>query len=223
MSPVLVFEVVAVVLGAFSAMIMAAKKNLGFIGTYALAVIVSFGGGTIRDVLLDRRPFFWVSRWEYLVVIFVLCIPFVYSRSVHTLAQRVVARAELIDALGLGFFAVVGCTLALEARQPVIVAILLGVVTATGGGIIGDILTNEIPSYFRHGALYTTAAFVGAATFVALRGFGDGIAVPASIALAVGLRIYSVWRGASLPPPHWMRTGAHAVPPDHPAKLPVRD
>ena len=86
-----------------------------------------------------------------------------------------------------------------------------------------DILTNEIPSYFRHGALYTTAAFVGAATFVALRGFGDGIAVPASIALAVGLRIYSVWRGASLPRPHWMRTGAHAVPPDHPAKPPVRD
>ena len=99
MSPVLVFEVVAVVLGACSAMIMAAKKNLDFIGTYALAVIVSFGGGTIRDVLLDRRPFFWVSRWEYLVVIFVLCIPFVYSRLVHTLAQRVVARAELIDAL----------------------------------------------------------------------------------------------------------------------------
>ena len=58
MSPIVVFEVVAVVLGAFSAMITAAKKNFDFVGTYALAVVASFGGGTIRDVLLDRRPFF---------------------------------------------------------------------------------------------------------------------------------------------------------------------
>jgi uncharacterized membrane protein YeiH len=218
MSPVFVFEVVAVVLGAFSAMIMAAKKNLDFIGTYALAVIVSFGGGTIRDVILDRRPFFWVSSWEYLVVIFVLAIPFVYSRSVHSLAQRLVARGELIDALGLGFFAVVGCTLALDAKQPVVVAILLGVVTSTGGGIIGDMLTNEIPSYFRHGSLYTTAAFVGAASFTALRGLGNGVAVPVSIALAVALRLYSLRRGTSLPRPHWMRTGAHEVAPPGPGK-----
>ena len=214
MSPIVVFEVVAVVLGAFSAMITAAKKNFDFVGTYALAIVVSFGGGTIRDVLLDRRPFFWVDRWEYLVVIFVLCIPFVYSRPVHQFAQRVVARGEFVDALGLGFFAVVGCTLALEAKQPVVIAVLLGVVTSTGGGIMGDILTNEVPKYFRHGSLYTTAAFAGAVSFTLLRGFGNTIAVPVSISLAVGLRLYSVWRGASLPRPHWLHTGAHAITSD---------
>ena len=214
MSPIVVFEVVAVVLGAFSAMITAAKKNFDFVGTYALAIVVSFGGGTIRDVLLDRRPFFWVDRWEYLVVIFVLCIPFVYSRPVHQFAKRVVARGEFVDALGLGFFAVVGCTLALEAKQPVVIAVLLGVVTSTGGGIMGDILTNEVPKYFRHGSLYTTAAFAGAVSFTLLRGFGNTIAVPVSISLAVGLRLYSVWRGASLPRPHWLHTGAHAITSD---------
>jgi uncharacterized membrane protein YeiH len=87
-SPVLVFEVIAVVLAALSAMITAAKKNLDFVGTYALAVVTAFGGGTIRDVLLDRRPFFWVSRWEYLIIIFALCIPFVYSKSVHDFSRR---------------------------------------------------------------------------------------------------------------------------------------
>ena len=104
MTPVLAFEVVAVVLAALSAMITAAKKDLDFVGTYSLAVVVAFGGGTIRDVLLMRRPFFWAERWEYLVVIFVLCVPFVYSRAVHRLAQRVVARGEFVDALGLGFY-----------------------------------------------------------------------------------------------------------------------
>jgi uncharacterized membrane protein YeiH len=211
MSPVLIFEVVAVVLGALAAMTTAAKKHLDFVGTFALAFIVSFGGGTIRDVLLDRRPFFWVDRWEYVVLIFGLCIPFVYARSVASLARRVVARAEFVDAVGLGFYAVVGCTLALEAGQPVVIALLLGVITSVGGGLLGDVLMNEIPNFFRHGTLYTSAAFAGALAFVSLRGFGNGIAVPVAVTLAVALRLLSIWRGTTLPRPHWLDTGAHGV------------
>lgn len=211
MSPVFVFEVVAVVLAALSAMITAAKKDLDFVGTYALAVIVAFGGGTIRDVLLGRRPFFWAQRWEYLVVIFVLCVPFVYSRAVHRFAQRVVARGEFVDALGLGFYTVVGCTLALDAKQPAVVAILLGIITSTGGGVIGDVLTNEIPGYFRHGPLYTVSAFAGAVVFVALAPLGNTMAVPAAVTMTVVLRLISVWLGTTLPRPHWLRTGAHPV------------
>jgi len=224
MSPILVFEILAVLLGALAAMITAAKKNLDFIGTYALAVVVSFGGGTIRDVLLDRRPFFWAERWEYLVVIFVLCIPFVYSKTVHGIAKRVVARGEIIDALGLGFYAVVGCTLALEAKQPVVIAVLLGVITSTGGGIMGDVITNEIPGYFRHGTLYTSSAFAGAVTFVALGDLGNTVAVTAAVGIAVGIRLLSVWRGTTLPRPTWLQTGAHKMPsgeheqPTHPKK-----
>lgn len=215
MSPVLVFEVIAVVLAALSAMITAAKKGLDLIGTVALALVVAFGGGTIRDVLLDRRPFFWADRWEYLVVIFVLSIPFVYSRAVHGLAVRVVARGELVDALGLGFYTVVGCILAFEAKQPVVVAILLGVITSTGGGIMGDVITNEIPGYFRHGPLYTSSAFAGAVVFVAFRPLGNGVAVAAAVGTAVVLRLVSVFRGTTLPRPHWLHTGTHAaVPPE---------
>ncbi len=220
MDPVFVFEVIAVVLAALAAMIGAAKKGLDFVGTYAIALIVAFGGGTIRDVLLDRRPFFWADRWEYLVVIFVLCIPFVYSRAVHNLSQRVVARGEFIDALGLGFYTVVGCTLALEAKQPAVVAILLGVITSTGGGIMGDVLTNDVPGYFRHGPLYTSSSFAGAVTFVLLVPYGNTVAVTASVSVAVGLRLLSVWRGTTLPRPHWLHTGAYAVPSDRPTGPP---
>lgn len=212
-SPVLVFEVIAVVLAALSAMITAAKKNLDFVGTYALAVVTAFGGGTIRDVLLDRRPFFWVSRWEYLIIIFALCIPFVYSKRVHDFSRRLVARGEFVDALGLGFFSVVGVTMALELRLPSAVAVLMGVVTATGGGIMRDMLVNEIPVVFRHGTtLYTTSAFAGAVVFILLEKIDSPLAVVASVTVAVGSRLYSVWSGATLPRPHWMATGAHRIP-----------
>jgi uncharacterized membrane protein YeiH len=212
-SPVLVFEVIAVVLAALSAMITAAKKNLDFVGTYALAVVTAFGGGTIRDVLLDRRPFFWVSRWEYLIIIFALCIPFVYSKRVHDFSRRLVARGEFVDALGLGFFSVVGVTMALELNLPSAVAVLMGVVTATGGGIMRDLLVTEIPVVFRHGTtLYTTSAFAGAVVFILLEKIHSPLAVIASVTVAVGLRLYSVWSGATLPRPHWMATGAHRIP-----------
>ena len=212
-SPVLVFEVIAVVLAALSAMITAAKKNLDFVGTYALAVVTAFGGGTIRDVLLDRRPFFWVSRWEYLIIIFALCIPFVYSKRVHDFSRRLVARGEFVDALGLGFFSVVGVTMALELRLPSAVAVLMGVVTATGGGIMRDLLVNEIPVVFRHGTtLYTTSAFAGAVVFILLEKIHSPLAVIASVSVAVGSRLFSVWSGTALPRPHWMATGAHRIP-----------
>ena len=214
-TPVLVFEIVAVVLAALSAMITAAKKQLDFVGTYALALVTAFGGGTIRDVLLDRRPFFWVDRWEYLVVIFVLCFPFVYSRAVGAFARRLVARGEFVDALGLGFFSVVGVTLALNAKLPSAVAVLMGVITATGGGIIRDLVINEIPVVFRHGeALYTTSAFAGAVVFILLEKLHSPISVAASVTVAVGLRLYSVWSGTGLPRPHWIHTGTHRMPTD---------
>jgi uncharacterized membrane protein YeiH len=189
-------------------MITASKKNLDFVGTYALAVVTSFGGGTMRDVLLDRRPFFWVSRWEYLIVIFALCLPFVYSRRVHDWSRQLVARGEFVDALGLGFFSVVGVTMALDLKLPSTVAVLMGVVTATGGGIMRDLLVNEIPVVFRHGTtLYTTSAFAGALVFTVLQKFHAPFAVFAAVAVAVGSRLYSVWAGASLPRPHWIHTG----------------
>ena len=200
-------------------MITASKKSLDFVGTYALAVVTAFGGGTVRDVLLDRRPFFWVSRSEYLIIIFALCLPFVYSRRVHEWSRQLVARGELVDALGLGFFTVVGVTMAQELKLPWAVAVLMGVITATGGGVMRDLLINEIPVIFRHGTeLYTTSAFAGAIVFIALERVHSPIAVIASVSVAVGLRLYSVWKGASLPRPHWIQSGTFPVPTPEPPK-----
>jgi uncharacterized membrane protein YeiH len=213
-NPSLLLEGSAVIVAALSAMITAAKKQLDFVGVYALALVTSFGGGTIRDLLLDRRPFFWVERWEYLVIVLALCIPFAYSRRLYVWSTTLVARADIVDALGLGFFTVSGTALAAKAGMPAIICALLGVVTGTGGGVLRDLIVVEIPTLFKHGRLLATAAFAGAAAYLALRALDvtDAICVGVAVVIIVALRLTALWGGASLPRPHWLDTGNWRAP-----------
>ena len=183
-------------------------------GVYTLALVTSFGGGTIRDLLIDRRPFFWVERWEYLVIVFALCVPFVYSRSLYRWSTTLVARADLIDALGLGFFTVSGTALAMKEGMPAIICALMGVVTGTGGGVLRDVITNEIPNLFKHGRLHAVAAIVGAVLYLGLLALGapDAISAGAAVIVIVTLRLTALWGGAALPRPHWLDTGKWRVP-----------
>ena len=213
-NPSLLLEGSAVIVAALSAMITAAKKQMDFVGVYALALVTSFGGGTIRDLLIDRRPFFWVDRWEYLVIVLALCIPFVYSRKLYEWSTTLVARAAIIDALGLGFFVISGTELAAKAGMPAIICALLGVVTATGGGVIRDLIIIEIPTLFRHGRLHATAALAGAFAYLGLRKLEmvEPVSVAIAVTLIVALRLTALWGGATLPRPHWLDTGKWKVP-----------
>lgn len=202
-----VLEIVAVIVSALSAMITASRKHLDLVGTYALALVTSFGGGTIRDVLLDRRPLFWVQHWEYLVVVLALCIPFVYSRRVYESASRWEQRFTFVDALGIALFGLSGLLIARDGGMPVFVATLIGVITATFGGVIRDVVINEIPLLFRPGGLYASAVFAGCWFFVALTRLGvhDGLAVLIAFAAIVALRMASVLLDFTLPAPQWLR------------------
>ncbi len=214
-NPVLLLESAAVVTAALSAMITAAKKELDLVGVYALALVTSFGGGAIRDLIIDRRPFFFVERWEYFVVIMGLCIPFVYSRKLYVWSRTLVARADLIDALGLGFFTVSGTALAVRAGMPAVICALLGVVTSNGGGVIRDLVINEIPQLFKHGRLQSAAALVGASIYLLLlhvAWFSDSRSALIAVAITVALRLSALWQGTTLPKPHWLHTGNWKVP-----------
>ena len=210
----LVLEAAAVIAASLSAMITAAKKKMDFVGVFALAVVTSFGGGTIRDLLIDRRPFFWVERWEYLVIVFVLCLGFVYSRKLYEWSTTFVARADIIDALGLGLFTISGTTLAARAGLPPVVCALLGVVTTTGGGVMRDLIINEVPLLFQHGRMHATPALAGAALFLVLQRVGLSEPNSALIATSfiVVVRLLALWLGTSLPRPHWLQTGRWQVP-----------
>jgi uncharacterized membrane protein YeiH len=202
-----VIEMFAVIAFAISGMITAARKHMDFVGTYVLANVTAFGGGTVRDLLLDRRPLFWVQHWEYPAFVLVMCVLFVYSRRVYESASRWDLRFDFVDALGLGLYGVSGTVMARAAGMPLFVAPLFGVITATFGGVARDVVGNEIPVIFRPGGLYATAVFLGGWLVVVMPMLGVSTASAGIIAFIaiVAMRMVSLVLHVTLPRPNWLR------------------
>jgi len=203
-------ETAAVLLYAVSGMMTAARKRMDIVGTYSLAIVTAFGGGTLRDLLVGQRPFFWVMRWEYLLVIAILCVGFCYQPSIHALASRWHRSGAVVDALGLALFTLTGVDAALRARLPLFVASLVGVITGTFGGVLRDVCAGEVPELFRPGCLNALSAFAGSWVYLAGTASGWHGLVTASLAFAtiVALRLVSVRWNIRAPDPHWLRHGA---------------
>ena len=127
-------EALATVAFALSGLLEAARKKLDAVGVCVVAGLAAFGGGTLRDILLDRRPFFWVQHATWLWALLVLCVlAMLFLRSRHfALTERAM---QWPDALGLGLFSAAGAQIALNLQMPAIVAVLMGVVTAVFGGV----------------------------------------------------------------------------------------
>ena len=208
------FETTAVIAAAVAGMILAANKSMDIIGAYALACINAFAGGTVRDLLLDNRPFYWMEHYLLLVVILALCIPFVYSARIFHLASEMHRRSVVIDAIGLALFTMTGTGIALHQGRPLIVAALMGVVTGTMGGVVRDVVVNEVPDLFRPGGLYATASFTGAIVLIA--GIQYGMQYPEASALGivvvVALRLLSLRLGVTVPAPQWAARGRAGEP-----------
>jgi uncharacterized membrane protein YeiH len=205
----LVLEAAAVMVSAVAGMIVASNKGMDLVGAYALACVNAFGGGTVRDLLLDNRPFYWMAHSGYLVAIFALSVPFVYNARMYRVASEVHRRAVKVDAIGLALFTMTGVGIALSQQAPVVVALLMGVVTGTAGGILRDVVVNDMPDLFRPGGLYATAALAGAAVFVAAIETGQPYALSAALgaAIVVLLRLLSLRMGVSIPKPQWAVPG----------------
>ena len=154
-------EAVATLAFAVSGLMEAARRRLDAVGVCMVAGMAAFGGGTLRDVMLDRRPFFWVEHAGWLWGLLALCVvAMVFMRAQHFAPT---GRAMLWpDALGLGLFSATGTQLALNQGLPAIAAVLMGVVTATFGGVLRDIVCNEIPTAFSDHRPYAICAFAGA-------------------------------------------------------------
>ena len=199
-------EAAAVLVSAVSGMITAARKGMDIVGTYCLAVATAFGGGTLRDLLIDRRPFFWVRHEDYLLWIVVLCVAFVYSRAFHERVSRWHKQAVFVDAMGLALFTLTGVGYATAGGMPPFVASLIGVITGTFGGVIRDVASAEIPVVFRPGELYAVSSFAGAWAYLGALYFGAPPVAAAALAFVtvVGLRMASVRFGVRVPDPVWL-------------------
>lgn len=187
-------EIMAILVGAFSGFIEARRKRMDLVGVFTVAFITAFGGGTLRDILLDRRPLFWVIHQEYAILIFVLAL--VASPLIRTLRQIVSERLIVIaDAVGLGLFSVAGVAAALAADMPIFIASMMGVITGIFGGVLRDIVCNEVPMVFRDGKPYAICAFLGNWLFLMMRHYGveADFALWSSALFISGLRLLT-WK-----------------------------
>jgi uncharacterized membrane protein YeiH len=185
----IVIEISAIIAFAVSGLIEAVRRRMDVVGVFAVAFVTAFGGGTVRDVLLDRRPLFWVQHQEYVWLILALTLigpPLIRVLRHHWL-DRVL---QTTDALGLGLFAVSGTSLALAAEMPLVIATLMGVITGMFGGVIRDVLCNEIPVVFHDHRPYALCAFAGCWAFIGL----DFAGVEAWLALLIGAGVASGFR-----------------------------
>ncbi len=171
-------EALGVIAFALSGIIEAARKKFDLVGVVMVGAIAAFGGGTLRDVLLDRRPFFWIEQelWVWLLIAVGVSLPF-FFRARHIAISE---RALLVpDAFGLGIFAAGGTHLALVSGQSPMVAVLMGVITAVVGGVLRDVLVNEVPRAFHDHQPYAVIAFAGGWLVVLF----DFLMLPASISV----------------------------------------
>jgi uncharacterized membrane protein YeiH len=186
-------EVVATLSFALSGVIEGARKKLDAVGICVVAGLAAFGGGTIRDVLLDRRPIFWMQHALWVWVLLALCIgAMVFMRARHL--EPTERAMQWPDALGLGLFTAGGAQIALDAQMPAIIAVILGVVTAVFGGVLRDIVCNEIPRVFSDHRPYAICAFVGGWTLVGLQ----SLALPPWLTLLGAAAVATVLRVAAL-------------------------
>ena len=186
-----------VIVFAISGALAAARARMDVVGFSLLAVVTGIGGGSLRDILLGRLPVFWIEQPQYIVICVVAAIATFVSVPI------IVSRLKLLlwaDAVGLAVFAVLGAQTALTADVPLIIAALLGVVSATFGGLIRDIICRETPLILLK-EIYVTAALVGALLYVSLIEFAvtPGVAMLAGCATTFAVRGLALVYSLSLP------------------------
>src|ERR1044071_3008055 len=157
-----VIEVTAILVFAYSGLAHARRTGFDLVGVLTIGIVTAFGGGTIRDVLLGNHPLYWITHWEFLVFIMLLLpVELILLRLDRDLSGG--RLLTVIDALGLGLFTASGVGVALSMNTPALPAAFIGVVTATFGGVIRDILCDQKPQLFLPTEpLYATCAFAGA-------------------------------------------------------------
>lgn len=195
-------EVAATIAFAMSGLIEATRRRMDIVGVFSVTFVSALGGGTVRDVLLDRRPFFWVQSPEYIWLILALTItaPLVLRTRRHQLTDKTL---EFADACGLGLFGISGTSLAVAAGMPAVVSVLMGAITAVFGGVARDLLCNQSPKVYYDHRPYTLCAIIGCSLFLGLNAIAVDPHLSSAIAILViiGLRLLAV--GYDLRIPAW--------------------
>ncbi|KAB2700162.1 trimeric intracellular cation channel family protein [Ochrobactrum sp. GPK 3] len=178
-----VLYITAIVAEAMTAALAAGRREMDWIGVFLLGCVTALGGGSVRDVLLNHHPLSWVQHPSYLVITgFAALATILVARYMHRLRQMFL----FLDAIGLVVFTVIGCGVALGMNMPIIIVIAAGMITGCVGGVLRDVLCNDVPLLFRS-ELYATVSVVTGGIYLG----GLYLNVPqgpaAFVAMAAGL------------------------------------
>ncbi|MCH9694287.1 MAG: trimeric intracellular cation channel family protein [Gammaproteobacteria bacterium] len=174
-----ILEMLGTAAFAISGALAASRKNMDIFGFCVLALMPAVGGGTIRDIVIDRTPVFWISDSRYVAVAIIAALLVFFTSYKPGSRRRILV---WMDAMGLALFATLGTQISLAHDTGPLIAVMLGVTTAVTGGMIRDIICNEIPLVLSH-EIYATAAFAAGLVYV----LADKLQAPSSLALAVAV------------------------------------
>lgn len=198
-------EVVFAVSGALTA----ARYRMDIVGYTMVGTVTGIGGGTVRDLLLGRTVWWTEDPTELLLCVTASLVTYFFIR--HDISHR---RGMIwADALGLSVFGVVGCHIALAFGAPFVIAVFMGMITATGGGVIRDVLTNNVPIIISSGQPYATVALLGSLCYATLRYLevpeipSETVACGAAFALRACAIVFDIRTG---PPGEFVRFGNKA-------------
>jgi uncharacterized membrane protein YeiH len=165
MSPPVLLDYASVLIFALTGALVASRAQLDLVGFAFIACLTAVGGGTLRDVLLDRYPVFWMGDPTYLLIAVAAAVLIFFTA--HLVESRY--RWLLwLDSFALAVAVPAGVSAAILMSQPAPIIILMGMVTGCMGGLMRDVVIGEVPLVLKQGELYVSAAFAGAATSVAL-------------------------------------------------------
>jgi uncharacterized membrane protein YeiH len=181
---------IAIAAEAMTAALAAGRRNMDWFGVCLIACVTALGGGTLRDILLDHYPLSWVEN-PYLLL--EVCAAALITIPLARLVDRLRWPFLLLDALGLVVYTDIGCNIGIEAGVHPIIVIVAGMVTGTAGGILRDVLCNDVPLIFQ-GELYATVSMVAGVVYYLglLWGLPGDLMVIVAIVLGFALRVLAL-------------------------------
>lgn len=192
-----VIYLIAITAEAMSGALAAGRRNMDIFGVAVIAFVTALGGGTLRDLVLGNFPVGWTQHPEYIyLVISAGLLTTVIAPYMHHLKHAFL----VLDAMGLVAFSLIGVSVALGMDYPTVVVVMSGMITGICGGILRDVLCNQVPVVFRR-ELYASVSLAVCALFLVLRELGVNTDVNTLISFATGLslRLLAIWRGWQLP------------------------
>ena len=193
----LTIDILGTIAFAISGVLVAMEKRLDLFGVLIIAFVTAIGGGTLRDLLIGNTPVGWMHDLTYVITIFISVVfAIIFVNKLKYLRKSLF----LFDTIGIGLYTMVGVEKGLEAQLLPIMCVFLGTMTACFGGVIRDILCNEIPVIFRK-EIYATACILGALSYflIVQRPVKEEFAYIAGILIVIILRLLAVKFKISLP------------------------